>query len=66
VLGIVFILASKHVLKYLGDDVEFGDVKGVDAEVAVAMVAGLQQLHGFETDLSHLALQGRCAKCAQV
>ena len=43
-----------------------GDVKGVDAEVAVGMVAGLQQLHGFETDLSHLALQGRCAVCAQI
>ena len=43
-----------------------GEVKGVDAEVAVGMVAGLQQLHGFETDLSHLALQGRCAVCAQI
>lgn len=42
-----------------------GDVQGVDADVALSMVVALQNDVGFETDVSHLSLQGRCAKCAQ-
>ena len=50
-LGIVFILASKHVLKYFGDDVEFGDVKGVDAQ-KMLLIIFVMTLHSVSEGIS--------------
>ena len=35
----------------------------IDAAEAQALVGGLSQERGFEVDLSHLTVVGRCAEC---
>jgi len=41
-----------------------GEVSEVDADVASTLVGSLRASHGFEVDVTHVAVQGRCAECA--
>jgi len=41
-----------------------GEVSEVDAAVASSLVGSLRASHGFEVDVTHVAVQGRCAECA--
>ncbi|TAK70430.1 MAG: transcriptional repressor [Actinomycetota bacterium] len=41
-----------------------GRVDSVDARVAVGFVAALDAERGFQADVSHVSVQGRCADCA--
>ncbi|HVQ18632.1 MAG TPA: Fur family transcriptional regulator [Actinomycetes bacterium] len=43
-----------------------GRVDQVDASVASALVGSLQESHGFEVDVTHVAVHGRCAACASL
>jgi len=43
---------------------ECGEVQQVGSEVAASMTGSLRASHGFEVDVTHVAVQGRCAKCA--
>jgi Fur family ferric uptake transcriptional regulator len=40
-------------------------VRSVEPEVATALVATLSRDHGFEIDVGHLAVFGRCVECSQ-
>jgi len=51
VLGIVFILVSKRVLELFGDDVEFGDVKGADAQ-KMLLIIFVMTLHSVSEGIS--------------
>lgn len=42
-----------------------GAVTETDVEVVDDLVARLRALHGFETDVQHFAIFGRCARCAE-
>ena len=41
-----------------------GTVIETDVELADALVARLAEQHGFETDVAHFAIYGRCQECA--
>ena len=41
-----------------------GRVEQVGSEVAASMAGSLKASHGFEVDVTHVAVQGRCAECA--
>jgi len=41
-----------------------GRVDQVDSQVAAPMVGSLKASHGFEVDVTHVAMHGRCAQCA--
>jgi Fur family ferric uptake transcriptional regulator len=41
-----------------------GHVDQVDSEVAAPMVGSLRASRGFEVDVTHVAMHGRCAECA--
>lgn len=41
-----------------------GRVLEVGSEVAASMAGSLLTSHGFEVDVTHVAVQGRCAECA--
>ncbi len=41
-----------------------GEVVETDVELADALVARLADQHGFETDVAHFAIYGRCRGCA--
>ncbi len=41
-----------------------GAVTETDVEVADELVAALASRHGFETDVAHFAIYGRCRDCA--
>jgi Fe2+ or Zn2+ uptake regulation protein len=38
-------------------------VQSVPAAVADAFTGDLQETYGFQTDISHVSIHGRCAKC---
>ena len=40
-----------------------GKVSEVDADVAATLVGSLRASHGFEVDVTHVAVHGRCASC---
>ena len=40
-------------------------VRSVEPDVATALVATLSRDHGFEVDLGHLAVFGRCVECSE-
>jgi Fur family ferric uptake transcriptional regulator len=40
-----------------------GEVSEVDVEVADGLVARLRGEHGFDTDVEHFAIYGRCRSC---
>jgi Fur family ferric uptake transcriptional regulator len=40
-----------------------GRVDQVDSQVAAPLVGSLRTSHGFEVDVSHVAMHGRCAEC---
>ena len=40
-----------------------GSVTQVDLAVADPLVGSLRASHGFEVDVAHVAVQGRCASC---
>ncbi|MFC9973712.1 Fur family transcriptional regulator [Spirillospora sp. NPDC050679] len=40
-----------------------GTVNDVDPEAAAGLAAGLRKEFGFETDVHHLTVYGRCAAC---
>jgi Fur family transcriptional regulator, ferric uptake regulator len=42
---------------------ECGRVSQVDPEAVASLVADLDDKYGFETDVGHLAVFGRCAEC---
>ncbi len=41
-----------------------GKVTETDSAVADAFVTRLAELHGFETDVAHFAIYGRCRECS--
>lgn len=41
-----------------------GEVQSVPAAVADAFAGDLQVTYGFQTDISHVSIHGRCAGCA--
>ena len=41
-----------------------GQVEQVDSAVAEPIVGSLRASHGFEVDVTHVAMHGRCAHCA--
>lgn len=43
---------------------ECGRVQQVGTEIAAPLVGSLKAVHGFEVDVTHVAVQGRCAECA--
>ncbi len=43
---------------------ECGGVQQVGSEVAASMTGSLRASHGFEVDVTHVAVHGRCANCA--
>lgn len=51
VLGIIFILASKRVLENFGGDIEFGDVKGIDAQKMLLIIV-VMTLHSVSEGIS--------------
>jgi Fur family transcriptional regulator, ferric uptake regulator len=42
---------------------ECGRVTEVGPDAIRPLITGLEERHGFETDVSHLAVFGRCAEC---
>lgn len=40
-----------------------GSVESVSADVLTPLVGILQEREGFEVDVTHIAVQGRCARC---
>lgn len=42
-----------------------GHVDQVDNQVASQMVGSLRASHGFEVDVTHVAMHGRCSACAE-
>jgi Fur family ferric uptake transcriptional regulator len=38
----------------------------IDAAEVEPMLAGLRAARGFEVDISHISLEGRCAQCRQI
>ena len=40
------------------------EVQSVPAAVADAFAGDLQETYGFHTDISHVSIHGRCARCA--
>jgi Fur family ferric uptake transcriptional regulator len=42
-----------------------GTVSETDVTVADALVRLLAEQHGFDTDVAHFAIYGRCAECAR-
>jgi Fur family transcriptional regulator, ferric uptake regulator len=42
-----------------------GSVTETDVDVADALVRQLAEQHGFETDVGHFAIYGRCRECAR-
>ena len=42
-----------------------GEVSEVDVGVAESLVARLRAEHGFDTDVEHFAIYGRCRSCVQ-
>ena len=40
-----------------------GGVQSVPADVVRALAGSLQARHGFEVDVAHIAMHGRCADC---
>lgn len=43
-----------------------GNVDSVPSAVADAFASDLRETYGFHTDIAHVSIHGRCAKCAQL
>jgi len=41
-----------------------GSVESIPAAVADAFTSDLRETYGFETDISHVSIHGRCSRCA--
>jgi len=54
---------SEHGHRYCTD---CGRSWEIDADSAAQLMAGMREQQGFEVDLSHLTIVGRCRDCAEI